>query len=180
MQNSLNLNKNYTLIFIEKKFYNKDKNQSLFMSFCDRVNEKCENKRYTICDSNFLINFLNFCTNLKKQLDFKDFFKIFSHLLKMVCECCEGDKFFCSKSVYDKEFNETIYKKVKFLLKLENQTAKRYLIENKNKIKAEYKKYLNYNSVDKKRLDELKVIADQYTIKKKKGKLKNQISHYFY
>lgn len=171
LKNSLNLNKYYMLVSIRLKFFEQDKNQGLFMSYCERVKKKCENKRYTICDSNFLINFLNFCTYLKRQLHFRDFFKTFTHFLNLVCNCCEEEKFLCSKSVYDKEFNKTIYRKVKFLSKLESQIATRYFIENKKKIKAEYEKYLNYKSVDEKKLDELKVIANQYTRKKNKREI---------
>ncbi len=170
-KNNLNLNKYYILVFIRSKFFDQDKNRGFIISYCERIDKKCENKRYTICDSNFLINFLNFCTSFKRQLNFREFFKIFKHFLRLVCDCCQEDKFFCSKLVYDNEFNLTIYRKILFLTKLEKRIAFYYINENKKKLKSEYEKHLNYKSVDKKKLKELKVIADLYT----KQKIKREI-----
>lgn len=95
------------------------------MSYCSRVDQNCENKRKIICDTNFLINFLNFLAN-KLSFKYWEVFKSFKKLMNCIKSCSIDGCIYCSTIVYEKEFKKTVFYKVPFLKKLDGIYQKKF------------------------------------------------------
>lgn len=94
------------------------------MSLCERIEDICENKRVTIFDTNFFINFLNFITRDRKR-SYREVFTEFRDFLTLLFECADHE-IHCSQRVYDEEYKKTISIKVPYLKRLSGEYQRNF------------------------------------------------------
>ena len=123
------------------------------MSFCMRINENCQNRRKTIYDTNFFINFFKYIV-IKKKYRFRECINEFKSFMDRLSDKCWIDeKAYCSQKVYDEEFCRTLIFEVKLL----NELNKR----DQNEFKNLLRNYLIIKGHNEEALDDLKIIVNE-------------------
>ena len=125
------------------------------MGYCTRIRDNCENKCYTIWDTNSFINYMKYLTykdNNRYQVIYNDFQKF----LKDLCnKCCSKQKLYCSETVLEKELKRTLFAEVPFLNNL-SQIKKYNFI-------ALIEQHLIIEKANRNLVNALRTISDDFT-----------------
>jgi len=131
------------------------------MSFCKRINRNCQNRRKTICDTNFFINFFKYIV-IKKKYRFRECINEFKKIMdRLSAKCWIDEKLYCSQKVYDEEFCRTLIFEVDFLNRLNRRDQNEFI--------TLLKDYLIIKRNKKEALDDLNIIADDLKSKNEIG-----------
>ncbi len=122
------------------------------LALCDRINRNCENKRTTIFDTNFFINYLNCITeNIKRP--YREVLKDFKIFIANLYEC-SNQKIYCSNQVFNEEYRRTISEKVPYLSVL----ARQYQMDFVNLIKNS----LNIKTINNNLIEPIEEISNMF------------------
>ena len=143
------------------------------MAHCDRINENCENKRYTIWDTNSFIFYMKYLSYKYE----KNYFRVrngIERIINLLCNNCWVDNaLYCSSRVLNREYMNTLFAEVSFLNNL-NRNDTQYF-------KTLFKKNLiNITVSNETALDDLYRKAEAFRRRRKLSEIdRRDLSLYF-
>lgn len=129
------------------------------MSTCNRINANCDNKRMIICDTNFIINYLNYIISRNRTIGYRALLNKLNDFLDLICYCGINNTIYCSGKVFNEEYCGTIFRKVHKFQQLDRMA--------KDTIKQGIESHLTLSDVSDDSIQHLKVFSDDFTSSKR-------------
>ncbi len=146
------------------------------MGHCNRIrraNRNCENKSYTIWDTNSFIFFMKFLS-YKYRNNYYRIRRDTERLLNLLCHnCCVDNALYCSTRVFNREYMNTLFAEVPFLNNLNRNDLNYFKTLIRNNIN-------NITVSNEDALDDLYKKAEIFRMKRGLSKIdKRDLSLYF-